>query len=108
MLNGETEQTEMMAIPHRDFYNVHKVDTHVHHSAAMNAKHLLSFIKKKCKYFYEEVVITEKDGRGQLKELRLRDVFERLEIGGPRPPLQRLAPPAPFALPAARRAPRAG
>ena len=43
-----------------------KVDTHVHHSAAMNAKHLLRFIKKKCK----------KDGT----ELRLRDVFARLSI----------------------------
>ena len=39
-----------------------KVDTHVHHSAAMNAKHLLRFIKKKCKYNYDEVVEVEKDG----------------------------------------------
>jgi hypothetical protein len=29
----------------RDFYNVRKVDTHVHHSASMNQKHLLRFIK---------------------------------------------------------------
>ena len=36
MLNGEMETKEMMAIPHRDFYNVRKVDTHVHHSASMN------------------------------------------------------------------------
>jgi AMP deaminase len=28
-----------------DFYNVRKVDTHVHHSASMNQKHLLRFIK---------------------------------------------------------------
>ena len=53
-----------------------KVDTHVHHSAAMNAKHLLRFIKKKCKYNYDEVVEVEKDGT----ELRLRDVFARLSI----------------------------
>lgn len=33
------------AVPHRDFYNVRKVDTHVHHSACMNQKHLLRFIK---------------------------------------------------------------
>jgi hypothetical protein len=32
-----------------DFYNVRKVDTHVHHSACMNQKHLLRFIKSKMK-----------------------------------------------------------
>lgn len=34
-----------------DFYNVRKVDTHVHHSASMNEKHLLRFIKSKIKRF---------------------------------------------------------
>jgi AMP deaminase len=33
----------------RDFYNVRKVDTHVHHSSSMNQKHLLRFIKSKMK-----------------------------------------------------------
>jgi AMP deaminase len=37
----------MKAVPHRDFYNVRKVDTHIHHSASMNQKHLLRFIKSK-------------------------------------------------------------
>jgi hypothetical protein len=32
------------SVPHRDFYNVRKVDTHVHHSACMNQKHLLRFV----------------------------------------------------------------
>jgi len=32
-----------------DFYNVRKVDTHIHHSASMNQKHLLRFIKSKLK-----------------------------------------------------------
>ena len=32
-----------------DFYNVRKVDTHVHHSSSMNQKHLLRFIKSKMK-----------------------------------------------------------
>ena len=36
-------------VPHRDFYNVRNVDTHVHHSACMNQKHLLRFIKSKLK-----------------------------------------------------------
>ena len=35
--------------PSSDFYNVRKVDTHVHHSASMNQKHLLRFIKAKIK-----------------------------------------------------------
>lgn len=80
MLNGEKETQEMMSIPHRDFYNVRKVDTHVHHSASMNAKHLLRFIKKKCKCNYEEVVIMEKTADGKEQPLRLRDVFERINI----------------------------
>jgi AMP deaminase len=29
---------EQKTVPHRDFYNVRKVDTHVHHSSAMNQK----------------------------------------------------------------------
>lgn len=36
-------------VPHRDYYNVRKVDTHVHHSSCMNQKHLLRFIKSKLK-----------------------------------------------------------
>lgn len=39
----------VQAVPHRDFYNVRKVDTHIHHSASMNQKHLLRFIKSKLK-----------------------------------------------------------
>lgn len=35
--------------PNSDFYNVRKVDTHIHHSASMNQKHLLRFIKAKLK-----------------------------------------------------------
>lgn len=34
----------------RDFYNLRKVDTHVHHSSMMNQKHLLRFIKHKIKH----------------------------------------------------------
>src|SRR5947199_10740232 len=37
------------SVAHRDFYNVRKVDTHVHHSSSMNQKHLLRFIKSKLK-----------------------------------------------------------
>ena len=45
--NRERESLQIQAISHRDFYNVRKVDTHVHHSACMPAKHLLEFIVNK-------------------------------------------------------------
>uniref|UniRef100_A0AAV1TFW6 AMP deaminase n=1 Tax=Peronospora matthiolae TaxID=2874970 RepID=A0AAV1TFW6_9STRA len=47
LLNSERELVAQKAVPHRDFYNVRKVDTHVHHSACMNQKHLLRFIKSR-------------------------------------------------------------
>jgi AMP deaminase len=43
-------------VPHRDYYNVRKVDTHVHHSSSMNQKHLLRFIKSKLKKSAEVIV----------------------------------------------------
>eukprot|EP01041_Mallomonas_annulata_P010521 gene10521-21946_t len=58
-----------------DFYNIRKVDTHVHHSACMNQKHLLRFIKHKLKCNPEEVVIF-RDGRF----LTLGEVFQSLHI----------------------------
>ena len=50
------ESSEQKQVSHRDFYNVRKVDTHIHHSACMNQKHLLRFIKHKLKYFPDELV----------------------------------------------------
>lgn len=35
-LNDNVEVLEVKSIPHRDFYNVRKIDNHVHHSACMN------------------------------------------------------------------------
>jgi len=57
MSNFDLEQEEQITNPHRDFYNLRKVDTHIHHSAAMNAKHLLRFIKKKAKIHGSDVVL---------------------------------------------------
>ena len=74
-LNAAREAFESKTVPHRDFYNVRKVDTHVHHSACMNAKHLLSFIKRKLKTCPDEVVIM-RDG----VRLTLRQVFESLHL----------------------------
>ena len=74
-LNGDLEALAQRAVPHRDFYNVRKIDNHVHHSAAMNQKHLLRFIKYKLKENNDEIVIV-RDG----KPLTLRQVFESLKL----------------------------
>ena len=73
MLNADREFMEQKQAPHRDFYNVRKVDTHIHHSACMNQKHLLRFIKSKLKREPHELVIY-RDG----KFLNLREVFESI------------------------------
>ena len=73
MLNADREFLEQKKAPHRDFYNVRKVDTHVHHSACMNQKHLLRFIKSKLKREPHELVVY-RDG----KFLNLREVFESI------------------------------
>uniref|UniRef100_A0A0W0FVX4 AMP deaminase n=1 Tax=Moniliophthora roreri TaxID=221103 RepID=A0A0W0FVX4_MONRR len=60
-----------------DFYNVRKVDTHVHHSSSMNQKHLLRFIKSKMKRSpHARDVVIFRDG----KELTLEQVFQSLKL----------------------------
>ncbi|KAL9045168.1 MAG: hypothetical protein Q9214_001753 [Letrouitia sp. 1 TL-2023] len=73
--NSYAEIMESKSVPHRDFYNVRKVDTHVHHSASMNSKHLLRFIKSKIKKSADDIVMF-RDG----KELTLKEVFESLKM----------------------------
>ncbi|EIM81628.1 AMP deaminase [Stereum hirsutum FP-91666 SS1] len=75
LLNEFQEMTDMKKVPHRDFYNVRKVDTHVHHSSSMNQKHLLRFIKHKMKHSPKDLVI-HRDGH----ELTLEQVFESLKL----------------------------
>lgn len=75
LVNEYQEIADTKAVPHRDFYNVRKVDTHVHHSACMNQKHLLRFIKSKMKKSPDEVVLY-RDG----KHLTLREVFESIKL----------------------------
>ncbi|XP_028760924.1 AMP deaminase-like [Neltuma alba] len=77
MLNADREFLAQKSAPHRDFYNVRKVDTHVHHSACMNQKHLLTFIKSKLRKEPDEVVIF-RDGT----YLTLKEVFESLDLTG--------------------------
>lgn len=75
MVNFDVETEQQLSTTHRDFYNTRKVDTHIHHSAAMNGKHLLRFIKKKLKTFGTDVVQYE-DGVG----VTLEQVFQRLNM----------------------------
>ncbi|KAF2636683.1 AMP deaminase [Massarina eburnea CBS 473.64] len=75
LLNEYQETADSKKVPHRDFYNVRKVDTHVHHSACMNQKHLLRFIKSKMKKSPTEVVLF-RDG----KHLTLEEVFESINL----------------------------
>ncbi|KAI9002405.1 hypothetical protein BC832DRAFT_593705 [Gaertneriomyces semiglobifer] len=75
LLNEYQELADSKRVPHRDFYNVRKVDTHVHHSSCMNQKHLLRFIKYKLKTSQDEVV-TFRDNQ----HLTLKQVFESLHL----------------------------
>lgn len=77
LLNETSEIACSKAIPHRDFYNVRKVDSHIHLSSAMNHKHLLKFIKRKLIECPNEKVII-RDG----KELTLYEVFQSLHLTG--------------------------
>ncbi|XP_030416235.1 AMP deaminase 3 isoform X1 [Gopherus evgoodei] len=75
MLNEMSEFKELKSNPHRDFYNVRKVDTHIHAAACMNQKHLLKFIKRTYKTESNRIV-AEKEG----KKMTLKQVFESLHM----------------------------
>ena len=77
LLNEYQETSVSKKNPHRDFYNVRKVDTHVHHSACMNQKHLLRFIKHKLRHHGDEKVIFRDN-----QILTLNEVFESLNLTG--------------------------
>uniref|UniRef100_A0A8C9U2G2 AMP deaminase n=1 Tax=Scleropages formosus TaxID=113540 RepID=A0A8C9U2G2_SCLFO len=75
LLNEMKELAAQKKVPHRDFYNIRKVDTHIHASSCMNQKHLLRFIKRAMKKYPEEIVHVEK-GKGQT----LSEVFESMSL----------------------------
>ncbi|XP_030645906.1 AMP deaminase 3b [Chanos chanos] len=75
MLNEMAELKELKSVPHRDFYNVRKVDTHIHAAACMNQKHLLKFIQTTYKTEAEREVL-EKGG----KKITLKQLFEKLAM----------------------------
>lgn len=74
-INEVVENREQKQVPHRDFYNVRKVDTHIHLSASMTQKRLIKFIKRKLRESPDEVVIF-RDG----KELTLAETFKSLNL----------------------------
>jgi len=75
LLNEIRELSAQKAVPHRDFYNVRKVDTHIHAASSMNQKHLLRFIKKTLKNEGDEKVCMNGD-----KEMTLKEVFESMNL----------------------------
>uniref|UniRef100_A0A3B3Z6A5 AMP deaminase n=1 Tax=Poecilia mexicana TaxID=48701 RepID=A0A3B3Z6A5_9TELE len=75
LLNEMKELAAQKKVPHRDFYNIRKVDTHIHASSCMNQKHLLRFIKRAMKKYPKEIVHVEK-GKGQT----LMEVFESMNL----------------------------
>lgn len=76
LLNEMRELTAQKAVSHRDFYNIRKVDTHVHAASCMNQKHLLRFIKKTLKASKDDIVCKDSDG----KLMTLEQVFKSLNI----------------------------
>ncbi|XP_065167724.1 AMP deaminase 2 isoform X3 [Atheta coriaria] len=75
LLNELRELASQKAVPHRDFYNIRKVDTHIHAASCMNQKHLLRFIKKTLKNHADEVV-TNNNG----KKMTLKEVFQSMNL----------------------------
>ncbi|XP_054601824.2 AMP deaminase 2 isoform X2 [Nothobranchius furzeri] len=75
LLNEMKELAAQKKVPHRDFYNIRKVDTHIHASSCMNQKHLLRFIKRAMKKYPKEIVHVER-GKGQT----LMEVFESMNL----------------------------
>ncbi|KAK0181834.1 hypothetical protein PV327_000023 [Microctonus hyperodae] len=76
LLNELRELASQKAVQHRDFYNIRKVDTHIHAASCMNQKHLLRFIKKTLKNHADEVVTCSKN-EGMMT---LREVFESMNL----------------------------
>ncbi|XP_067915964.1 AMP deaminase 3-like [Heterodontus francisci] len=75
LVNEKKEFVDLQAASHSDFYNVGKVDTHIHAAACMNQNMLLQFIRKTYKRDSERVV-RENGG----KKLTLRELFQCLNL----------------------------
>ncbi|OQV23774.1 AMP deaminase 2 [Hypsibius exemplaris] len=76
-LNENRETAAQKSIPHRDFYNIRKVDTHIHASSCMNQKHLLRFIKKTMKTSPNDLVYVDPITN---TPLTLEQVFQAMNL----------------------------
>uniref|UniRef100_A0A914PC72 AMP deaminase n=1 Tax=Panagrolaimus davidi TaxID=227884 RepID=A0A914PC72_9BILA len=74
-MNELRELHEQKSVPHRDFYNIRKVDTHIHAASSMNQKHLLRFIKKKMKTEKDKIVLQQGG-----KDITMKQLFEELGL----------------------------
>ncbi|KAI9268892.1 hypothetical protein BDA99DRAFT_502916 [Phascolomyces articulosus] len=75
LVNEFQELVDSKCMPYRDFYNVYKVDTHIHHDSSMTQMHLLRSMKTKLKQCPDEIVIEEEG-----KQKTLKEVFEELGL----------------------------
>ncbi|KAK4883962.1 hypothetical protein RN001_000233 [Aquatica leii] len=75
LLNELKELASQKAVPHRDFYNIRKVDTHIHAASCMNHKHLLRFIKRTLKSNADEIVKINDE-----KPMTLKEVFQSMSL----------------------------
>ena len=78
MLNEYKEITQQKTVPHRDFYNVRKVDTHIHASCSMTQSHLLDFIARKLASSPDLVVVKNYKGTG--RPITLAGLFDALGL----------------------------
>ncbi|CAF3941564.1 unnamed protein product [Rotaria sordida] len=76
LLNEVKEWSEAKSASHRDFYNIRKVDTHIHAVASMHQKSLLTFMKKKMQVSSDMKVYKKPDGT----MLTLKQVFDELKL----------------------------
>jgi AMP deaminase len=83
----EVEDQRLKSVPHRDFFNVRKVDTHVHHSSCMTQRALLDFIKQKLHQDdktsasdREIVYVEPRPKDGQPSRMTLTQVFQSLSL----------------------------
>jgi AMP deaminase len=83
----EVEDQRLKSVPHRDFFNVRKVDTHVHHSSCMTQRSLLDFIKQKLLQDDQKSVqdrdivhVEPKPKDGQPSHMTLTQVFQSLSL----------------------------
>jgi AMP deaminase len=62
LLNGTRELNASKSVPHRDFYNVRKVDTHVHHSVStlicvlIDTDMCIVYLHEDVRYYNEQIL----------------------------------------------------